>query len=180
MNSATPGADAADVLFGKNGGAFITAGIMVSVFGALNGYLMTAARVPQAMGERGDFPSWLGRVHPALRTPVNALVFESALAVVYILSGTFNTLTDLLVFVLWIFFTMGVFGVFILRKKMPDTEGTRYKVPLYPVVPIIGILGGLYILVSTMLDSPVRSLIGIVITLVALPVYMYMEKRGKR
>ncbi len=182
-NSATPGADAADALFGKNGGAFITAGIMVSVFGALNGYLMTAARVPQAMGERGDFPSWLGRIHPALRTPVNALAFESVLAVVYILSGTFDTLTDLLVFVLWIFFTMGVFGVFILRKKqkkMPGTEDTHYKVPLYPVVPIVGILGGLYILVSTLLDSPVRSLVGIGITLVALPVYMYVEKKGKR
>ncbi|MFD1908191.1 hypothetical protein ACFTAO_13025 [Paenibacillus rhizoplanae] len=63
------------------------------------------------------------------------------LAVVYIFSGTFNTLTDLLVFVLWIFFTMGVFGVFLLRRKLPPVQG-RYRVPLYPFTPILGVAGG--------------------------------------
>lgn len=181
VNSPTPGADAADALFGKGGGAFITAGIMVSVFGALNGYLMTAARVPQAMGERKQFPfgEALGKVHPKLRTPVNALVFQSVLVVLYILSGTFNTLTDLLVFVLWIFFVMGVFGVFILRKKFPNMEASLYKVPLYPITPIVGIIGGAYILISTVISSPVRSLIGIGITLLGIPVYSYISKKNK-
>jgi len=178
--SQTPGADAAKVLFGTGGGAFITAGIMVSVFGALNGYLMTAARVPHVMGTKGQLPfsKFLGGIHPKMETPANALIFESVLAVIYIFSGTFNTLTDLLVFVLWIFFTMGVFGVFILRKKNPPVKG-NYKVPLLPITPILGIVGGLYILISTVISDPVRSIVGIAITLIGLPVFFYMEKRKK-
>lgn len=178
ISSATPGADAAQTLFGRSGGAFLTAGIVISTFGALNGYLMTAARVPQVMGEKGQFPfaQTLGKIHPKLRTPVNALIFQSVLAVIYIFSGTFNTLTDMLVFVLWIFFTMGVFGVFILRKQTKTPKGT-YHVPLFPITPIIGIAGGIYILVSTVIGDPLRSLIGIGITLVGLPVYSIMMRR---
>ena len=178
VSSKTPGADAAEALFGNGGGAFITAGIIVSVLGALNGYLMTAARVPQAMGEKGQIPfsQTLSKIHPKFQTPANALIFQSVLAIIYIFSGTFNTLTDLLVFVLWIFFTMGVFGVFILRKKVPAEKG-RYRVPLYPITPIIGVVGGLYILVSTIISDPIRSFVGIGITLVGLPIYGYMNKK---
>lgn len=177
VSSPTPGADAAEALLGSGGGAFITAGIIVSVLGALNGYLMTAARVPQAMGERGiaPFSPFLRRIHPRFGTPANALIFQAALAILYIFSGTFNTLTDLLVFVLWIFFTAGVFGVFLLRRRIPAQPG-RYRVPLYPLTPMIGIAGGLYILGSTLLDSPGRSLIGIGITLIGLPVFYYMKR----
>ncbi|MFM9329430.1 APC family permease [Paenibacillus mesotrionivorans] len=178
INSKTPGADAADALFGNGGGAFITAGIIISVLGALNGYLMTAARVPQAMGEQGRVPfsRVLGAVHPRFKTPANALIFQAALAVLYIFSGTFDTLTDLLVFVLWIFFTMGVFGVFLLRRRHQAEPG-RYRVPLYPITPLIGVIGGGYIIVSTIMAEPVRSFIGIGITLIGLPVYYYMRKK---
>ncbi|ULO05633.1 amino acid permease [Paenibacillus sp. 19GGS1-52] len=178
ITSKTPGADAAEALFGSGGAAFITAGIIVSVLGALNGYLMTAARVPQAMGERGQIPfsRTLKSIHPKFQTPANALIFQGLLAVIYIFSGTFNTLTDLLVFVLWIFFTMGVFGVFILRKKIPSQKG-RYKVPFYPITPIIGVVGGGYIIVSTIISDPIRSLVGIGITLIGLPIYYYMERK---
>lgn len=178
--SATPGADAAEALLGGGGGAFITAGIMISVVGALNGYLMTAARVPQAMGERKQLPfsSVLARIHPKFGTPANALLFQAVLAVLYIFSGTFDTLTDLLVFVLWIFFTMGVFGVFIIRRT-GYSHGTGYKVPLYPFTPIVGLVGGLYILVSTVIGDPVRSMIGIAITLAGLPVYYLMKRKSR-
>ncbi|MBR0596297.1 APC family permease [Sinanaerobacter chloroacetimidivorans] len=178
ISTQTPGTDAAKALFGNGGGAFITVGIMISVFGALNGFLMTAARVPQAMGERKQLPfaAFLGSVHPKFQTPANALIFESVLAVIYIFSGTFNTLTDLLVFVLWIFFTMGIAGVFLLRRKIPPQKG-RYRVPLYPVTPVIGAIGGIYILASTIFSDPVRSMIGIGITLVGLPVFYYLRKQ---
>ena len=181
MASETPGADAAVVLFGAGGAAFIAAGIMISVFGALNGYLMTAARVPFAMGERKQLPFsklW-GRLHPKLGTPANSLILESALATIYILTGSFNTLTDLLVFVLWIFFTLGVFGVFLMRKRYGvDNEG--YKVPLFPLTPIVGILGGLYILGSTVVSEPLQSLIGVALTLIGIPVYAYMNRKTNK
>ena len=177
-NSATPGADAAVALFGEGGAAFLTIGIMVSVFGSLNGYLMTAARVPQAMAERKQLPlsNLLGKVHPKFGTPSNALIMQAALAVIYILSGSFNFLTDLLIFVLWIFFTLGVVGVFILRKRGLSAK-ENYRVPLYPITPAIGILGSAFILCSTVVDEPVQSLIGIGVTLLGLPVYQLLKKK---
>jgi len=119
ISSKTPASDIAVMLFGTKAAAFITAGIMVSVFGAMNAYIMTGARVPFAMGDRKQLPcsSILAKVHPKFKTPANALIFQAILTVIYILSGTFDTLTDLLVFVLWIFFSMGVFCILILRKK---------------------------------------------------------------
>ncbi len=175
------GIDVSVALFGEKGATFLTAGIMVSVFGALNGYLMTAARVPHAMAERRMLPasSVLGKINKRFDTPATSLILQAALAVIYICTGTFNTLTDLLVFVLWIFFTLGVFGIFILRRrKMSSKEG--YRVPLYPVVPAIGVAGGAFILVSTLIDSPVRSLIGIGITLVGIPVYEILRRRNAK
>ena len=175
------GIDVSVALFGEKGATFLTAGIMVSVFGALNGYLMTAARVPHAMAERRMLPasSVLGKINKRFDTPANSLILQAVLAVIYICTGTFNTLTDLLVFVLWIFFTLGVFGIFILRRrKMSSKEG--YRVPLYPVVPAIGVAGGAFILVSTLIDSPIRSLIGIGITLVGIPVYEILRRRNAK
>jgi APA family basic amino acid/polyamine antiporter len=176
--SERPASDVAIQLFGNGGATFITAGIIISVFGAMNGYLMTGARVPFAMGERKQLPfsKHLAKLSPRFGTPANALILQCVFAVLYIFSGTFNTLTDLLVFVLWIFFVMGVYGVFILRKKVA-ADSIPYKVPLYPFVPIVGIIGGVYILFSTIISSPVNSLVGIAITLAGLPVYYYLKKR---
>lgn len=174
----TPGADAAVALFGQGGAVFITIGIMISVLGALNGYLMTAARVPQAMAERKQLPlsGVLGQIHPKFGTPANALIMQVALACVYVMSGSFNFLTDMLMFVLWIFFTLGVFGVFILRKRgMSDKE--NYRVPLFPITPVIGIAGSLFILGSTMIGDPVRSLIGLGVTALGFPVFFWLKKK---
>lgn len=177
--SATPASDAAMILFGTGGASFITAGIIISVFGAMNGYLLTGARIPLAMGQRKQLPysDKLGGIHKKFGTPANALILECIFAIIYIFSGTFNTLTDLLVFVLWIFFVMGVFGIFLLRKKVPAGKQT-YKVPFYPITPIIGIIGGIYILYSTIVSAPVNSLIGIGITLAGLPVFYYLKKKS--
>lgn len=177
--SDTPGADAAVALFGQGGATFLTIGIMISVFGALNGYLMTAARVPQAMAERRQLPlsSVLGKLHPKFGTPANALIMQALLAVVYILSGSFNFLTDLLIFVLWIFFTLGVFGVFLMRRRGLSRR-KNYRVPLYPVTPIIGIAGSLFILGSTVIDAPGRSLLGLGVTLLGLPINYLLKKKS--
>ena len=177
--SGTPGADAAVALLGQGGATFLTAGIMISVFGSLNGYLMTAARVPQAMAERKQLPlsKLLAQIHPKFGTPANALIMQAVLASVYVMSGSFNYLTDMLMFVLWIFFTLGVVGVFILRKR-GLSEKQNYRVPLYPITPIIGIVGSAYILGSTVISDPEKSLVGLAVTVLGFPVYFWLKKKN--
>jgi APA family basic amino acid/polyamine antiporter len=173
------GRDVSVALFGRWGGAFITAGMLVSVFGALNSQMMSGTRVALAVGQRRELPGWrlLGVVNPRSRTPINALILQGLLAIVFALFGTFNSLSDLVIFVIWIFFTLGVFGIFILRRRTERVPG-RYRVPLYPVVPLLGIAGGLFLMVATITEAPQKALLGIGLTLLGLPFY-YWSRRNQ-
>lgn len=172
--------DAAVILFGNGGASLIAAGILISIFGALNGYLMTGVRIPFAMAQDNllPFSNQLGRVSKKGQTPIGSFIFVGLLSSLYVLSGSFETLTNLAVFVIWIFFVMTVAGIFILRSKFKHLQST-YKVPLYPFIPLVGITGGLYIIVSTLLTDTKNALFGIGITLLGLPVYFYMKKKKK-
>lgn len=181
LASETPAADAAEVLFGRGGAAFLTAGILVAIFGSLNGHMMAGARVPQSMAARGQLPcsKLLAKVNPRFGTPTNALIFQSLIAVVLIFSGTFHTLSNLATFVLWIFFTAGIIGVFILRKRgLSDKNG--YRIPFYPITPIVGAFGSSFILISTLFNSPVQSITAVAVVLLGIPLYSYLKKRNSR
>ncbi|MDD7795185.1 APC family permease [Clostridium sp. 'White wine YQ'] len=179
MASDKVASDAAVVLFGNSGAALIAIGIMISIFGALNGYLLTGVRIPFAMAKDNllPFSKTIGKVHDKFETPLNTFILEVVLAILYVLSGSFNTLTNLAVFVVWIFFVMAVAGIFILRTKHKDLE-RPYKVPLYPIIPIIGIVGGIYILINTLFTDTKNAIFGIVITLIGIPVYIYLKKKS--
>lgn len=178
--STKPASDAAIVLFGNGGAGLIAVGIMISIFGALNGYLMTGVRVPFAMAQDNlfPFPKFFGKISDKFNTPINAFIFVVVLASLYVLSGSFETLTNLAVFVVWIFFIMTVAGIFILRTKHKNIE-RPYTVPLFPIIPLVGIAGGIYILISTLITSTNYALYGIGITLVGLPVYFLIKKSNK-
>ncbi|ABS39585.1 APC family permease [Clostridium botulinum] len=180
ITSEKPASDAAVVLLGSTGAKIISAGILISIFGALNGYLMTGVRIPLAMSQDRSIPfsKYFSKVHEKSGTPVNAFIFETVLACLYVLSGSFNVLTDLVMFVLWIFFTMAVAGIFVLRTKFKHLD-RPYKVPLYPLVPLIGIIGSGYIIISTLITNTFYALCGIGITLLGLPVYSYIKKQNK-
>lgn len=175
-----PASDAAVVLFGNVGADLITGGIMISIFGALNGYLITGVRIPFAMAQDKLFPfaKFFGKVNSKFETPLNVFLFEVFLAILYVLTGSFETLTNLAVFVMWIFFLMTVAGIFILRTKHENLD-RPYTVPLYPIVPIIGIAGGIYIIISTIITSTAYALYGIGITLLGIPVYLIIKKQQK-
>jgi APA family basic amino acid/polyamine antiporter len=176
--SSKPASDAAVVMFGNGGAGLIAAGIMISIFGALNGYLMTGVRIPFAMAQDNIFPfaKFFGKINDRFETPLNVFLLEVVLASLYVLSGSFDTLTDLAVFVIWIFFVMTVAGIFILRKKHAHLE-RPYSVPFYPIIPIIGIIGGVYIIVNTLFTNTAYALYGIIITLIGLPVYMFLKRK---
>ncbi|HBF3486340.1 TPA: amino acid permease [Clostridioides difficile] len=164
-------------LFGNIGGKVITVGILISVFGTLNGYLLTGSRIPYILAEMGTLPAskTLLKVNSG-GSPVNSILLITVLACVYALSGQFNLLTDLTIFSIWVFYVLTFIGVMRLRRQKPDLH-RPYKVPLYPIIPIIAILGGLFVIINQILTSTVISLGGIFITLLGLPVYYYMKKR---
>lgn len=108
---------------------------------------------------------------------MGALIVD-AIAIVMILLGNFTVLTDMLVFVMWTFNTMLAIAVIILRKREPELR-RPFKVPWYPIIPIISILGGIFIVVSTIINQFILSIIGIGLTLLGLPIYFYMQKQNK-
>lgn len=173
------GVDVANKLFGKGATAFITAGMIISILGALNAQEICGTRIALAMGERKELlgSKLLGAVDPKLRTPINSLIFEGIITVIFILGGTFNSLSDLTMFVIWIFFTLGVIGAFILRKRIPRNP-KLYKIPLFPVVPLIGIAGGGYLIYATITESFKSAMLGIGLALIGLPIYYYCHKRN--
>ncbi|MCT8978181.1 amino acid permease [Clostridium sp. CX1] len=168
----TPAADVASVIFGPGGGKIITIGILISIFGSLNGYIMTGMRIPYAMAVENKLPfsNWLGKLHPTFKTPINSGILIGVISILLIFSGKFDQLTDLLIFVIWIFYVMTFCAVFTLRKNRPELH-RPYKVPLYPVIPAIAIIGGLYIILNTLFTQPMNAGLGLVATLIGYPVY---------
>jgi len=126
-------ADVAERLF-RGGGRWIAAAVMLSTFGTVNAIILATARVYFAMARARVFPRLLGVVHPRFHTPVGALWAQGVWSVLLLFSGTFDSLTDTLIFVSWIFYAAGAGGVLVLRHREPATP-RPYKVPGYPFVP---------------------------------------------
>ena len=122
------------------------------------------------------FSEWFAKINPKTNLPINGGLVMLGISILMILTGQFNQLTDLIVFVIWFFITLTFIAVMILRKTQPDIE-RPYKVPLYPVIPLIAIIGGLYIILNTLIVQPENAFIGILLTLIGIPVYFYCKKK---
>ncbi|WP_455542554.1 APC family permease [Intestinibacter sp.] len=177
----SPAVAVAEVIFGPVGGKIIAVGILISVFGALNGFILAGSRVAYTLAVQKIMPGY--KIFNKLNksdVPGNGIILIGALGCLYSLTGQFNLLTDLATFSGWVFYVLTFIAVIRLRKTRPDVE-REYKVPLYPIVPAIAILGGGFVLINQlfMAGSGPRAiaLTSIVITLVGLPVYMIMNKR---
>lgn len=170
--------EVANQLFGDMGGKIVTIGILVSVYGALNGYTMTGIRVPFALALKDEFPfsSHLKKISQKTKIPYMAAIVQLIIACIMMTLGTFDLLTDMLIFVMWSFSMLLFAAVFILRKRAPEMP-RPYKVPLYPVVPMIAMLGGGFILVMTLITTPGLALTGMGVTAIGVPVYYYMQKK---
>lgn len=174
-----PAALVAQRIFGPVGGKLITIGILISVFGALNGYLLTGPRVPYTLAKQGTLPG--SKTFAKLNkgnVPANAIWLLAVLASLYALSGQFNLLTDLTVFTIWVFYVFTFVGVMKLRKDKPQLN-RPYKVPLYPIIPLIAITGGLIVIVNQLITATMIALGGIIITLIGIPVYAVTSKNSK-
>ncbi|MGL5314676.1 MAG: APC family permease [Peptostreptococcaceae bacterium] len=176
-----PAAAVAEVIFGPVGGKIITVGILISVFGTLNGFILTGSRVTYTLAEQKTLPGYktLSKLNSA-KVPSNSIILIAILASVYALSGQFNLLSDLAVFAIWIFYVLTFIGVIKLRKDQPNLH-RPYKVPLYPIIPLIAIFSGLFVVLNQLLFSGLTTTLisvgGLVVTAIGLPVYNHMTKK---
>ncbi|QIH75110.1 amino acid permease [Macrococcoides canis] len=170
--------DASEILLGAMGGKLVTIGILISVYGALNGYTMTGMRLPYAMAEKKVLPfkeSFMKVTNAGI--PWFSGLVQVIIGAVMITLGAFDSITNMLVFVIWAFYVMAFYAVFVLRKRERELE-RPYKVPLYPVIPAIAIIAGVFVMINTLFTQPVLAIVGIIITLLGIPIYK-MQVRVK-
>ena len=164
--------------WGAGGVLFISLLILLTTLGCTNASILTGARPYYAMArERLFFPS-IGKLNKA-NVPSNSLLWQGIWASVLVLSGTFDQLTDMIIFAVFIFYGATSLGVFILRRKMPDAV-RPYKVWGYPVVPAIFILFCIGLIFNTIIARPREAAIGMTLILAGIPVYLYLHWKNKK
>ena len=180
--------DAAKIAFGTIGGGIIALLICLSVLGATNSTILCSPRLTFAMADKRNFFSWVGKIHPKFNTPGKAIMLHLVWMILMVISGSFNILADMYIFIVWVFNIMLMYGLFILRKKMPDAE-RPYKVWGYPWMPILTILFNAFYLIvilyndiSNYIDGKthiMNSVFGLVLTATGIPLYWYFKKKYK-
>jgi len=141
----------------------------------MNGSIMTGARVPYAMARDGLFFKKLGDVNSKTLVPVASILTQACVSIMLAMSGTFDQLTDYVVFSAWIFYAMVTGVVFKMRKTRPDIQ-RDYKTLGYPVLPGIFIIMGVLLLINTVYTSPKSTMIGLGFILSGIPVFFYFKK----
>lgn len=162
--------------FGPVGGKLLSAGIIISMFGTLNGKILTFPRIVYAMAKRGDLPfsRFLSYVTPKGKSPVVATSFIAIMALLMTYFFDPDHLSDLCVFTVYCFYLMAFCGIFILRRR--NHQPRPFSTPLYPWIPLVAILGGLFVLISEVVNDPAGVILFLGIVIVGLPIF-YVVKR---
>jgi APA family basic amino acid/polyamine antiporter len=172
----TSQAVAADALLKvtATGGVLVAVLIAISTFGTVGIYTLSAPRIYFMMGADKVFFPWLAETHAKFGTPVKAVALQSFWAALLMLFwGTFENLATYVVFMDWIFMTMAAIALFVFRSK---GNTTSYKVPLYPLTPLVFIGISLWFLISTLIGRPEQAVAGLILMVLGLPFYLYFKK----
>ena len=169
-------ASASQKIFGASGATIICIAVIISSFGALNGSILSTARVQYAMAKEKMFFSSLGNIHTKFKTPHVSLIVQGIWSAVLVLSGTFDTITDYVIFAAWLFYMLGGLGIFILRKKYPERY-RPYKAWGYPYVPIIFVIFSLLFLINSVVYNFANAMMGTMLISLGLPFYWYWKKK---
>jgi len=171
--------ESAAAVFGPAAGRLVAVPVLIAIISATQALVLTASRVFHTMALDRTFFAILGEVHPRFGTPATSIVALSAWSAVLALTGTFDVLLTYVVFIAWVFYGLGGVALILFRRRDPDLPRPM-TVPLYPLTPIIFVLSAAVIVVNTMVDDPVRAMIGIVATLSAVPIYFIWGRRRPR
>jgi basic amino acid/polyamine antiporter, APA family len=156
----------------------MAAALMTSSYGALHTSMLASARFPYAMARDGLFFKSLSSISPRTHVPVRAVIAQGAWSGVLALSGSYDTLTDYAIFALWLFYGLTVASVFVFRRRLPDAI-RPYRTWGYPVVPVVFLLVTVWLLINTLMTSPVQTMIGLGLIVLGLPVYVYWSREAR-
>ena len=168
-------AEVVKTVIGPAGFVIISVLILISTFGTTNSSVMASSRIYYAMAKEGLFFRAAADTHPKFKTPYKALMIQCVWSCVLVISGTFDQLTDMLIFAAFIFYGSGALGLFILKFKMNYKE----KIFGYPVVPALFIIFCIILVISSFVERPTESLVGIGLILTGIPFYLYWRKSSK-
>lgn len=167
--------EAVKVFWGREGGLFISGLILLTTLGCIHATIVVSCRIYYAMAKEGLFFKKVGELNK-FSVPGNSLWYQCVWACILVLSGTFDQLTDMIIFAVFVFYGATALGVFILRKKMPDAP-RPYKVWGYPVVPAIVILFSAALFINTIIARPREAGIGIVLMLTGVPMWYWFNRK---
>jgi APA family basic amino acid/polyamine antiporter len=178
--SQRPASDATAVAVGAWGAAIVSAGMALSILVALNGTIMSGARVPFAMARDGYFFHAMAEVHPRFHTPSIALIVQLALSIVLLLfAGSFRQLFSLAIFAEWLFYLVSTTTVFVLRKREPDAP-RPYRIWGYPAVPALFVAAAAVLLYYTFTENIRNSVWGLLVIAAGVPIYAYFAWKKKQ
>ena len=169
---------AAASILGTSGTVVLSAAFFISAMGALNGSILTSSRIPYAMATENMMPKFLAAVHPRTHVPVRSVLIQGGWAAVLALSGTFDQLTDYVVFAGWVFYALAAISLIIFRFRMPVAP-RGYWVPAYPWLPLAFAGLAVALLINTLMTAPRESLTGLLFIASGVPVFFLMRRRGK-
>lgn len=180
-------ARAAKTLLGQKASVFLAIAMSISALGAMNGAILTSARVPYALAKDGLFFHYFAKLSPHTGVPLRALFIQSVVASILAASGTFDQLTDLVVFASWIFYGLCTASLFkwrwAERNSQPiqsqGAEGESYRMRGFPLFPAIFLLSTLFLLINTAWTQWRESLLGLAFILLGLPFY-FLVSRNRR
>jgi len=171
QRSAAPALEVATRVLGPQGAGLIAAGVAISSLGFLSQSILTAPRVYFAMAEDGVFLRGVARVHPRTRAPVVAIALQGGLAILLALTGTFEVLVNYVVAIDFIFFALTAACLFVLRRR-----GEPVEMPGHPVTTLLFIAVCATVSVSSFVQDPLHSLVGLALTVAGFPVYLLWRR----
>ncbi len=161
---------------GYEGAFAISILIIITTLGCTNATILTSARIYYAMAKEGLFFRQAAEIHPRFHTPNKALWIFAAWSCLLVFSGTFDQLTDMLVFAQFIFYALVVAGIFLLRRRDNRTDGT-YRTLGYPIVPVLYLLFCVGLLANTLMERPREAGIGLALIALGTPFYYFFKRR---
>ena len=178
MTSTRVAADTFEVLIGTGGGGVISALVMFSAFGALNGIVMMGPRVYYQIAQDSRAFGWFNHLHPNFKTPDRAIVLQALWSSVLVMTGSYRALFTRVIYTEWVFFALLALGVVLLRRR--PGYAPAWRMPFVPLAPVVFVIASLMIVLNQIRADLTNSAIGLAIVASGVPAYYLWARPSPR